>query len=202
MVNRAPKKSFRVVLKGELDDIDGPFCETERDSLFAFPISVVNRLLGKQACSCTGWRSPSRLTRSVYTVAGFHPSTCNQLRYYACSNCFLRRHRPCSLAIERHLYPASSRIFQFETCVLIATSKKTKWKFVNSNSNDSDRMSRILFLWFPFVVVLLCSIRDNVQIVFHLCVITVLVPSPSNVIDIQLPFVVLDSLIWNLCFNM
>ena len=149
MVNRAPKKSFRVVLKGELDDIDGPFCETERDSLFAFPISVVNRLLGKQACSCTGWRSPSRLTRSVYTVAGFHPSTCNQLRYYACSNCFLRRHRPCSLAIERHLYPASSRIFQFETCVLIATSKKTKWKFVNSNSNDSDRMSRILFLWFP-----------------------------------------------------
>ena len=56
-------------------------------------------------------------------------------------------------------------------------------------------MSRILFLWFPFIVVLLCSIRDNVQIVFHLCVITVLVPSPSNVIDIQLPFVVLDSLI-------
>lgn len=55
MVNRAPKKSFRVVLKGELNDIDGPFCEIERDSrLFAFPISVVNRLLGKQACSCTG----------------------------------------------------------------------------------------------------------------------------------------------------
>ena len=132
MVNRAPKKSFRVVLKGELDDIDGPFCETERDSLFAFPISVVNRLLGKQACSCTGWRSPSRLTRSVYTVAGFHPSTCNQLRYYVCSNCFLRRHRPYSLAIERHLYP-DSRIFQFETCALIATSKKTKRKFVNSN---------------------------------------------------------------------
>ena len=121
-----------MVLKGELDDIDGPFCETERDSLFAFPISVVNRLLGKQACSCTGWRSPSRLTRSVYTVAGFHPSTCNQLRYYVCSNCFLRRHRPYSLAIERHLYP-DSRIFQFETCALIATSKKTKRKFVNSN---------------------------------------------------------------------
>lgn len=83
----------------------------------------------------------------------------------------------------------SSRFFnEIKICVLITMSKKIKWDFVNSNeddlSNDSDQISRILFLWFPFVA-FLCSTMFKL---FFICVSSQ-VPSQWKIIQLSFVFI-------------